>query len=404
MSLFATGLALRRDDAFSATAMRSSTSPVFAAAGLLDDLRSGDAVPPVSDVWATQHQVLSEGLFKSALLRERKRAYRFSETFVLLSVSIAESDAQPVIQALTSVARRSDLVGWLQQGAVLGLILAEVAACTDESRSELEARVQYQLTSRLSADALAALNLRIYVHDAPNGHPVTVLRDADPLHDHIRAVRERRPLVDILKRALDVVGSLILMIVLSPLFLLVALLVKLTSSGPVLFRQQRVGYMAQPFTILKFRTMEAQVDQALHQQFVAQFIKDGAHFSSHENGRKLFKIQGDPRITSVGRILRRTSVDELPQLWNVLRGEMTLVGPRPPLPYEVAHYRSWHWRRVLEAKPGVTGLWQVRGRSRTTFDEMVRLDLRYVKTRSFWNDVRILLATPRAVITGKGAC
>ena len=127
-----------------------------------------------------------------------------------------------------------------------------------------------------------------------------------------------------------------------------------------------------------------------------------ASFDSGNAG--LFKIANDPRVTAIGRFLRRTSVDELPQLWNALRGDMSLVGPRPPLQYEVEQYQSWHRRRVLEAKPGLTGLWQVSGRSRTTFDEMVRLDLRYARSYSVWTDIKILLATPRAVISGKGAC
>jgi len=118
----------------------------------------------------------------------------------------------------------------------------------------------------------------------------------------------------------------------------------------------------------------------------------------------VFKIVNDPRVTRVGRLLRKTSLDELPQLLNVLRGDMSLVGPRPPMPYEVAQYKAWHYRRVVDAKPGMTGLWQVTGRSRTTFDEMVRLDLRYARKCSTWEDIRILLATPRAVISGKGAC
>ena len=117
-----------------------------------------------------------------------------------------------------------------------------------------------------------------------------------------------------------------------------------------------------------------------------------------------FKLAHDPRITPIGHLLRKTSLDELPQFWNVLSGDMSLVGPRPPLAYEVEQYKPWHCRRVLEAKPGITGLWQVTGRSRTTFDEMVRLDLRYAKSYSLWTDIKILLATPRAVISGKGAC
>jgi len=148
--------------------------------------------------------------------------------------------------------------------------------------------------------------------------------------------------------------------------------------------------------------MRVDADQGVHQQFVTQFIKAGAQL--HPVGRNVvFKLTKDKRITPLGRILRKTSLDELPQLWNVLRGEMSLVGPRPPLPYEVDTYRPWHRRRVVDAKPGITGLWQVKGRSRTTFDEMVRLDLEYARTRSLWLDLRILLATPGAVISGKGA-
>src|SRR5262245_50896372 len=154
--------------------------------------------------------------------------------------------------------------------------------------------------------------------------------------------------------------------------------------------------------MLKFRTMYTGSDHALHHEFVTRFIK--ASEKCNEPGANArFKITHDPRITPVGRFLRKTSLDELPQFWNVVRGDMSLVGPRPPLPYEVDVYQSWHRRRVLEAQPGITGLWQVEGRSRTTFDEMVRLDLRYAKRQSLWNDIKILLATPAAVVNGKGA-
>jgi lipopolysaccharide/colanic/teichoic acid biosynthesis glycosyltransferase len=219
----------------------------------------------------------------------------------------------------------------------------------------------------------------------------------------VRPSPKRATHYDIVKRALDLVLSLMLLGILSPLFFLIAALVKLTSPGPVLFRQKRIGQMMKPFTMLKFRTMHVNTDHAIHHQFVTSFIKSGG--KCEEIGKTgLFKIVNDPRVTAIGRILRKTSLDELPQLWNVFSGEMSLVGPRPPLPYEVEQYMSWHRRRVLEAKPGLTGLWQVTGRSRTTFDEMVRLDLRYVRTCSIWTDIKILLATPRAVISGKGAC
>ena len=153
--------------------------------------------------------------------------------------------------------------------------------------------------------------------------------------------------------------------------------------------------------MLKFRTMHADAVPALHRQYVEQFIQAGARRPA--DAETVNKIVNDPRVTRIGRWLRRSSVDEVPQFLNVLIGEMSLVGPRPPLPYEVERYKTWHRRRVLEAKPGMTGLWQVTGRSQTSFDEMVRLDLRYARTWSLWTDVKILLATPRAVLSGKGA-
>ena len=176
---------------------------------------------------------------------------------------------------------------------------------------------------------------------------------------------------------------------------------KLKSEGPVFFKQPRVGQFGKPFMMLKFRTMNVNADHSIHKAFVSQLIKGASVAASA--GDAPFKIQNDPRVTPIGRFLRKSSFDELPQFWNVLRGEMSLVGPRPPLDYEVDEYKRWHYRRVLEAKPGITGLWQVSGRSRTTFDEMVRLDLRYARNCSAWTDIKILLATPRAVISGKGA-
>jgi lipopolysaccharide/colanic/teichoic acid biosynthesis glycosyltransferase len=159
--------------------------------------------------------------------------------------------------------------------------------------------------------------------------------------------------------------------------------------------------------MLKFRTMSTGADHAVHREYVTALIKSGGQAETTgrgEDGSPLFKMANDLRVTPLGRVLRKTSLDELPQLWNVLRGDMSLVGPRPPLEYEVEQYQSWHRRRVLEAKPGITGLWQVSGRSRTTFDEMVRLDLRYARSNSLATDIKILLATPAAVIDGRGAC
>jgi lipopolysaccharide/colanic/teichoic acid biosynthesis glycosyltransferase len=213
------------------------------------------------------------------------------------------------------------------------------------------------------------------------------------------------------KRGLDIVLSLGVLVALSPFLSLIAAFIKLTSPGPVLFKQVRIGRRVRPFTMLKFRSMHAGADAKAHQEYISWYITASGKSDSrhHQTGNgdgsePLFKLTDDPRVTPVGRFLRKMSLDELPQLWNVFRGDMSLVGPRPPLPYELEQYEPWHRRRVLEAKPGVTGLWQVRGRSRTTFEEMVRLDLEYVRTRSLWTDLKILLATPRAVVSSKGAC
>jgi lipopolysaccharide/colanic/teichoic acid biosynthesis glycosyltransferase len=200
------------------------------------------------------------------------------------------------------------------------------------------------------------------------------------------------------KRALDIGGSLLMLLLCAPLMLAIALAVKLTSPGPVLFRQRRVGHYGVLFTFLKFRTMYRGNDVKIHQEFVTRYIKGEIAPVSTQ-----YKLTSDPRVTRLGALLRKTSLDELPQLLNVLLGDMSLVGPRPPIPYELEYYQLWHRRRVLDVKPGITGLWQVTGRSRVTFDDMVRLDLRYVRHWSLWLDLRILLVTPRAVLSGTGA-
>jgi lipopolysaccharide/colanic/teichoic acid biosynthesis glycosyltransferase len=200
---------------------------------------------------------------------------------------------------------------------------------------------------------------------------------------------------------MDICGSLLAITVFLPAFAIIALLVKLTSKGPVLFCQKRVGQYGKEFCFYKFRTMYVDNDSQIHQEYVAKLIAGGGDLGQVKG---VYKMVDDPRITAVGRFLRKTSLDELPQFVNVLMDDMSLVGPRPPLPYEYERYRTWHKRRVLELKPGLTGLWQVEGRSRTTFDEMVRMDLRYANIRSIWVDLKILMQTPAAMLSGRGAC
>jgi lipopolysaccharide/colanic/teichoic acid biosynthesis glycosyltransferase len=203
---------------------------------------------------------------------------------------------------------------------------------------------------------------------------------------------------------MDIAGSLLALVLVSPLFIVIAAIIKLTSRGPVLYRQDRVGQHGRKFTFLKFRSMYFASDHTIHKEFVKRLI-GGAADGEEENGRKseVFKLTNDPRITPLGKFLRKTSLDEIPQFLNVLSGSMSLVGPRPPVPYEFECYQMWHRQRLVAVKPGITGAWQVGGRSKTTFDEMVRMDLKYASSWTPWTDFKILLRTPRAVLSGEGA-
>ena len=193
------------------------------------------------------------------------------------------------------------------------------------------------------------------------------------------------------KRLLDIVGSFTLLVLISPLFLLIALLVKLTSRGPVFYTSRRVGLLGKEFAFHKFRSMRTDADKEL-EKIQSQNEKDGP----------IFKIERDPRVTPLGRFLRHTSLDELPQLYNVLRGNMSLVGPRPPLPHEVEKYDEYALDR-LRVRPGMTCYWQISGRSNLSFDEWMRLDHKYLEDMNFWIDLKILFLTPIAVIKGEGA-
>jgi exopolysaccharide biosynthesis polyprenyl glycosylphosphotransferase len=204
----------------------------------------------------------------------------------------------------------------------------------------------------------------------------------------------------VVKRVVDIVVASLLLLVLSPVLLLVAALVKLTSKGPVLYVQQRVGRAGQPFRFSKFRSMYTDARDKVHRQLMEKVIQNGEAGESDKNG-PVYKLKNDPRITPLGRFLRRFSVDELPQLLNVIKGDMSLVGPRPAVPYEVKQYRDRH-RRRLEALPGITGLWQVSGRNRLSFEEMVELDIHYIENWSPGLDTRIFFKTIAAVLFSRG--
>jgi lipopolysaccharide/colanic/teichoic acid biosynthesis glycosyltransferase len=204
-------------------------------------------------------------------------------------------------------------------------------------------------------------------------------------------------------RALDVAVSAVLLLVLLPVFLALAAAIRLDSPGRVLYRQRRVGRGQDPFTVNKFRTMHSGAGHETHRQYVIGLIAGQSDADEGDEGEpNFFKMANDDRVTRVGHFLRKSSLDELPQLWNVLRGDMSLVGPRPPIPYEVEHYPP-HWFDRFAVKPGMTGLWQVSGRSELTLEEMIALDIEYARSRSLWLNVKILARTVPVVLIGRGA-
>jgi lipopolysaccharide/colanic/teichoic acid biosynthesis glycosyltransferase len=205
-----------------------------------------------------------------------------------------------------------------------------------------------------------------------------------------------------LKRAFDVTVGMLLLIAAAPVLAAGAVAIRLFDGGPILFRQTRIGMRGRPFSMLKLRTMRSAADDSAHRDYVRQWINQGESAAQDgSGGERVFKLANDQRVTQAGRWLRRFSVDELPQLINVIRGEMSLIGPRPALPYELELYQPWHLRR-LQAAPGITGLWQVSGRNHLSFDEMVRLDVQYLQSWSFAGDLRILARTVPAMLRGGG--
>ena len=204
----------------------------------------------------------------------------------------------------------------------------------------------------------------------------------------------------VIKPILDYLVAAALLAITSPLFLIFSLSIKLHSPGPVFYTQERIGKDGKPFRIFKFRSMRVNADTNLHKVYMQQVIQ--SNISPSELGKKSLKLDAiDPRITGLGKMLRSSGLDELPQLINVLRGEMSIVGPRPPIPYEVELYEAWHKQR-LAVLPGITGLWQVTAHNLVPFDEMVRIDIDYIKKANLWLDLKIMLLTPFEMIRKKG--
>ena len=358
-------------------------------------------------------EVLSEETFHQMIALERKRSERSQRPFVLLLIDrgrMHPGDEQgpvllDVLSALEGATRETDVTGWYKTNAVVGVMFTEIVLDNNAVLSTIFPRIATVLRDRLDTEQFRRIKFSFHVFPDNWGVQDSDRPSNPAFYPDLEKRQKTNQLLRTTKRMIDVLGSLLLLAILSPGFLAIAAAIKLTSRGPVLFRQKRIGEHGIPFTFLKFRSMHMNNDSSEHEEYVRQLIAGQAEMkSANGNGGGVFKLTNDSRITPVGRFLRRSSLDELPQLINVLRGEMSLVGPRPPVPYEVEAYATWHRRRVLEAKPGITGLWQVNGRSRVEFDEMVRMDLRYARNCSPLLDLKILLQTPKAVVSGDGAC
>ncbi|MBU0755587.1 MAG: sugar transferase [Planctomycetes bacterium] len=346
----------------------------------------------------TQPGILSFHDFKALLFRERTRSDRNGSDFSVLAFNMAHpffrehnGAGQLLIEEISLRKRCTDEVGFFRPKQV-GIFLSDTDAYgADFVAHDLCSRLALPRTSyTIYTYAANQENIKIVPGGSVNGSsPDVPAYDPGPVALGLDwYFMYSMPLW---KRFFDITGSAIMLILFSPVMLLTALAIKITSRGPVIFRQQRVGRGGKPFTFYKFRSMVSGAEE------YKQALLD-----KNEQDGPIFKMRNDPRITPVGRILRKTSIDELPQLYNVLKGDMSLVGPRPPTVDEVPKYQSWQ-RRRLDLTGGLTCLWQVSGRSNVGFEDWMRMDLDYVRHKSLMLDLKLLLKTPLEVLRGRGA-
>ncbi len=365
----------------------------------------------------------SETYFNELVALEAQRTYRSGRPFLLVYVDVSrlinnenKQDSVDDIARLRIVdllikklfisTREIDIKGWMRKDRIIGVLCTEIhknnsrvivnkirknlARSIDERYcDDVEIRWKLFPTGDTDIEKTRVISLKELIDDVPSQN---IMEQSISL----KCARAS-------KRVIDVIGSLFAVLVFFPFFVGISLLIKLSSRGPVLFKQERVGESGKTFTFLKFRSMKVDNNTAIHKEFVSKFIS-GEIEEEDSDEKSTFKLIDDPRITKIGKFIRKTSLDELPQFLNVLQGDMSLVGPRPPIPYEVDQYDHWHTKRVLNFRPGITGFWQVEGRSATNFNDMVRMDIQYMKNWSIWLDLKLIFKTPMAVFAAKGAC
>jgi lipopolysaccharide/colanic/teichoic acid biosynthesis glycosyltransferase len=377
----------------------------------------------------TLRRIHPPAFLRDVIEREKGRADRLGQFFSLILFDIdpgngtCGSSIQRLVLALARRVRVTDEMGWLDDNC----LVAVLPGTHSEGAGKMAADVDAKVVSEVSGAPFYRYSVYTYPAtgadaaseefpgsgmsrggdasrtEGPQESPQETAPAGGPGPNKAPAVREDGRSLALIermirgrpiprwKRAMDVAGALLSLILLSPVFAAVALLIKAVSPGPVFFKQERIGYMGKPFTFWKFRTMHAGNDATQHERHLSELIRSDRPMIKLDDGK-------DDRIIPFGRILRKLCLDELPQLFNVLGGTMSLVGPRPCLPYEAREYLLWHARR-FDILPGMTGLWQVSGKNRTTFKEMIRLDIRYARKVSPWTDIGILLRTVPAIVS-----
>lgn len=374
-------------------------------------LKQNDQEYSAAHLLDQEYGLYIEDYFRARLCFEKKRVERSKRPFLMMFFdieNILDADEKREIigkiqMVLSSFTRETDLTGWYKYNSTIGVLFTETNGVDD---SLIKKKICGNLYNCLDIEQVRKIKVSFQKLNGNCDSPDT--DNSFDLMFFAEAIASPRPrhLYFTFKRAADVVGSLTGLIIFSPLFFIIPILIKISSKGPIIFKQERLGLNGKKFLFFKFRSMKVDSNSDVHKKYVTDLINGQ---QSHKNGNGnegsngAYKMENDDRIFPLGQFLRKLSLDELPQFMNVLKGEMSLVGPRPPIPYELESYDIWHKRRLLQVRPGITGLWQVEGRSSCTFDEMVRLDLKYIRKQSLWLDIKILLQTPWVVFSGRGA-
>jgi len=348
----------------------------------------------------------SQEFFREMLVLERKRTERSKKPIMLVMLHIQNltplisrhSFVKNMSHVITNSAREIDVKGWYEFDRCIGIIYTEIS---ESGKDNVVKKILDNIKKSFGQEKGNLVDVTYSIFPQPkkqNGDDTDPASEVNFYPSSINVLQTKTG-ARFLKRFEDIIGSSLLIIIFSPIFIATAALIKLSSKGPVFFTQNRIGFGGKPFKFIKFRSMYVNNDPSIHKEYVKKLISGKAEIAGTGTD-VVYKLVDDPRVTKIGKFIRKTSIDELPQFFNVLMGNMSLVGPRPPIQYELENYHIWHKRRVYEIKPGITGYWQVSGRSKTTFDTMVRMDLQYIRKWSLWWDVLLILSTPIAVFKG----